>query len=55
MLYADGVGLPYIRDRLAQMAAHSKDERLAPAPLLTRLATEGRGFASLGQSNKAVA
>jgi 3-hydroxyacyl-CoA dehydrogenase len=55
MLYADGVGLAYIRDRLAQMAAHSNDERLAPAPLLERLAAEGRGFASLGQSNKAVA
>jgi 3-hydroxyacyl-CoA dehydrogenase len=55
MLYADGVGLPYIRDRLEQIAAHSKDERLAPAPLLARLAAEGRGFASLGQGNKAVA
>jgi 3-hydroxyacyl-CoA dehydrogenase len=55
MLYADSLGLPYIRDRLEQMAANSKDERLAPAPLLKKLAAEGRGFASLGAGNKAVA
>lgn len=55
MYYADQTGLPYIRERLEQIAALSRDVRLAPAPLLTRLATEGRGFLSLGQSNRAVA
>jgi 3-hydroxyacyl-CoA dehydrogenase len=55
MYYADTIGLAQIRDRLAHYAAQSGDERLKPAPLLTRLAQEGRGFASLGQSNKAVA
>jgi 3-hydroxyacyl-CoA dehydrogenase len=55
MLYADSVGLPYVRDRLEQIASHSKDERLAPAALLKKLAAEGKGFASLGTGNKAVA
>jgi 3-hydroxyacyl-CoA dehydrogenase len=55
MYYADGLGLAHIRDRLAHYAAQANDDRLKPAPLLTRLAQEGRGFASLGASNKAVA
>jgi hypothetical protein len=42
--------LASIRDKLAQMAARSKDERLESAPLLARLAAEGRGFASLAQT-----
>jgi 3-hydroxyacyl-CoA dehydrogenase len=48
MFYADTVGLPYIRDQLAKFAAHSKDKNLEPAPLLVKLAAEGKGFASLG-------
>ncbi|MBX6424873.1 MAG: enoyl-CoA hydratase/isomerase family protein [Variibacter sp.] len=55
MLYADQVGLAYIRDRLAEMAARAKDARLEPAPLLRRLAAEGRGFSSLVADNKALA
>jgi 3-hydroxyacyl-CoA dehydrogenase len=47
MFYADTVGLAYIRDQLAKFAAHSKDKNLEPAPLLEKLAAEGRGFASL--------
>jgi 3-hydroxyacyl-CoA dehydrogenase len=47
MFYADGVGLPRIRDRLAHYAERSGDASLKPAPLLTRLAGEGQGFASL--------
>jgi 3-hydroxyacyl-CoA dehydrogenase len=46
MFYADQVGLPYIRDRLAAYAAKSGDTTLEPAPLLSRLAREGRGFAA---------
>jgi 3-hydroxyacyl-CoA dehydrogenase len=46
MFYADTVGLPYIRDRLTEFAARAKDKNLEPAPLLARLAAEGRGFAS---------
>jgi 3-hydroxyacyl-CoA dehydrogenase len=47
MFYADGVGLARIRDRLAHYAERSGDASLKPAPLLTRLAGEGQGFASL--------
>jgi 3-hydroxyacyl-CoA dehydrogenase len=46
MFYADLVGLPHIRDRLALYAQRSGDKSLQPAPLLTKLAAEGRGFAS---------
>ncbi len=49
MFYADEVGLPHIRDRLAEFAARSGDKALEPAPLLKRLAEEGRGFASWGE------
>jgi 3-hydroxyacyl-CoA dehydrogenase len=47
MYHADRVGLPHIRDRLAEFARRTGDRRHDPAPLLARLATEGRGFASL--------
>jgi 3-hydroxyacyl-CoA dehydrogenase len=46
MYYADGLGLAHIRDRLTFYADRSRDETLRPAPLLQRLAAEGRGFAS---------
>jgi 3-hydroxyacyl-CoA dehydrogenase len=46
MYYADRLGLGHIRDRLTFYADRSRDESLRPAPLLTRLAAEGRGFAS---------
>ena len=54
MFYADQVGLATIRDRLAGYAARTGDASLEPAPLLTRLAAEGRGFASLGVAEKAL-
>ena len=47
MFYADQVGLPQIRDRLAQYAATSPDKTLKPAPLLEKLAASGQGFAGL--------
>ena len=46
MHYADRLGLTHIRDRLRFYADRSDDETLRPAPLLQRLAAEGRGFAS---------
>jgi 3-hydroxyacyl-CoA dehydrogenase len=46
MHYADQLGLGHIRDRLTYYADRSGDETLRPAPLLQRLAAEGRGFAS---------
>jgi 3-hydroxyacyl-CoA dehydrogenase len=46
MYYADRLGLAHIRDKLAFYADRSRDESLRPAPLLQRLAAEGRGFAS---------
>jgi 3-hydroxyacyl-CoA dehydrogenase len=47
MYYADSLGLGHVRDRLAFYAERSGDVSLRPAPLITRLAAEGRGFASL--------
>jgi 3-hydroxyacyl-CoA dehydrogenase len=44
MFYADTVGLPYIRDRLTELAKISGDERHEPAALLTRLAAENSTF-----------
>ncbi len=49
MHYADSVGLPYIRDRLTAFADKTGDERHRAAPLLAKLADEGKGFASLGK------
>jgi 3-hydroxyacyl-CoA dehydrogenase len=48
MHYADSVGLAYIRDRLDVFAQKTGDERHRPAPLLVRLAEEGKGFAAIG-------
>jgi 3-hydroxyacyl-CoA dehydrogenase len=48
MHWADRLGLKVIRDRLSEWSRNSADASLAPAPLLDRLAAEGRGFASLG-------
>jgi 3-hydroxyacyl-CoA dehydrogenase len=46
MFYADQVGLVQVAARLADFAASTGDASLRPAPLLRRLADEGRGFAS---------
>ncbi len=46
MFHADQVGLKAIRDWLAEQARRSGDASLTPAPVLDRLAREGRGFAS---------
>ena len=45
LYYADQLGIGHVRDRLAFYAERSGDESLRPAPLLDRLANEGRGFA----------
>jgi len=50
MFYADSVGLPHIVERLRGWAAQSGEPGDAPAPLLTRLAAEGRSFASLADA-----
>jgi 3-hydroxyacyl-CoA dehydrogenase len=47
MHYADARGLGAVAARLAEFAAQTGDATLQPAPLLARLAAEGRGFASL--------
>jgi len=44
MHYANAVGLAKIAERLAAYAARSGDKTLVPAPLLARLAAEGKGF-----------
>jgi 3-hydroxyacyl-CoA dehydrogenase len=45
MHWADTLGLPYVRDRLIEFAARTGEERHKPAPLLAKLAAEGKGFA----------
>jgi 3-hydroxyacyl-CoA dehydrogenase len=47
MHWADARGLKEIAARLDDFALASGDQTLRPAPLLARLAAEGRGFASL--------
>ena len=44
MFWADHVGLGTIRDGLQKMADKLGDARLKPAPLIERLAAEGKGF-----------
>src|SRR5258705_283768 len=53
MFYADQVGLKHIADRLSFYAKETNDPSLEPAPLLKRLAAEGKTFASLAQTAKA--
>jgi 3-hydroxyacyl-CoA dehydrogenase len=47
MFWADTIGLKHIADRLAFYAKETKNPALEPAPLLKRLAAEGKTFASL--------
>ena len=47
MYYADTVGLKKIAERLAFYAKQNNDPSLEPAPLLKKLADEGKTFASL--------
>jgi 3-hydroxyacyl-CoA dehydrogenase len=47
MHWAEAVGLDVIVKRLEEQAAESGDASLQPAPLLRRLAAEGKGFAAL--------
>ena len=49
MFYADQVGLKHIEDRLSYYAKQTNDPSLEPAPLLKRLADEGKTFASLAK------
>jgi 3-hydroxyacyl-CoA dehydrogenase len=55
MYYADQVGLKHIADRLSYYAKETNDPSLEPAPLLKRLAAEGKTFASLASEKKAAA
>jgi 3-hydroxyacyl-CoA dehydrogenase len=47
MFHADQVGLAHIAGRMQAYADAIGDPAFAPAPLLARLAAEGRGFSSL--------
>lgn len=47
MFYADQVGLGHIAERLSFYAKKTGDPSLEPAPLLKRLAAEGKTFSSL--------
>ena len=44
MFYANTVGLDYVARRLTEFARQAGDERHNPAPLLARLAAEGKKF-----------
>jgi len=46
MHYANRLGLAHLHDQLTFYADRSRDQTMQPAPLLQRLAAEGRGFAS---------
>ncbi|MYM39605.1 3-hydroxyacyl-CoA dehydrogenase NAD-binding domain-containing protein [Duganella qianjiadongensis] len=46
MFYADTVGLPNVLSAMAQYARAYQGSAWQPAPLLTRLASEGKGFNS---------
>lgn len=50
MFYADQVGLKHIADRLSYYAKAINDPSLEPAPLLKKLAAEGKTFASLAKA-----
>lgn len=50
MFYADQVGLKHIADRLSFYARETNDPSLEPAPLLKKLAAEGKTFASLAKA-----
>ncbi|TFV34957.1 3-hydroxyacyl-CoA dehydrogenase [Bradyrhizobium frederickii] len=53
MFWADSIGLKHIADRLAFYAKETNDPSLEPAPLLKKLAAEGKTFASLAAASKA--
>ncbi|MDD1527962.1 3-hydroxyacyl-CoA dehydrogenase [Bradyrhizobium sp. WBOS7] len=53
MFWADSVGLKHIADRLSFYAKETDDPSLEPAPLLKKLAAEGKTFASLAAASKA--
>jgi 3-hydroxyacyl-CoA dehydrogenase len=53
MYYADSVGLKHLADRLSFYARETSDPSLEPAPLLKRLAADGKTFGSLAQTAKA--
>jgi 3-hydroxyacyl-CoA dehydrogenase len=53
MFWADTVGLKHIADRLSFYAKETNDPSLEPAPLLKKLAAEGKTFASLAAGSKA--
>src|SRR5215813_1070214 len=44
MFWADSIGLKAVRDRLLEFKKATGDEFWTPAPLLDRLANEGKGF-----------
>jgi len=53
MFYADQLGLTYVRDRLVAFAKQTGNKTLEPAPLLSRLASEGKGFAAFSAARTA--
>jgi 3-hydroxyacyl-CoA dehydrogenase len=44
MFYASSIGLSHVAERLTEFAGQTGDERHQPAPLLQKLADQGRGF-----------
>src|SRR5438093_9093663 len=46
MFWADQIGLKSLRDRMLEWKKQSGDDFWTPAPLLNRLANEGKGFTS---------
>ena len=44
MFWADQIGLKNLRDKMLEFKKASGDDFWTPAPLLSRLADEGKGF-----------
>ncbi len=44
MFWADSIGLPAVRDRMLEFGRGARSDFWTPAPLLERLANEGKGF-----------
>ncbi|MDP9084069.1 MAG: 3-hydroxyacyl-CoA dehydrogenase NAD-binding domain-containing protein [Pseudomonadota bacterium] len=51
LFYADSIGLPNVLRAIRGFAAGYQPDAWEPAPLLVKLASEGRTFASWGQGN----
>jgi len=55
MFYADTVGLPNVLMRIQELERKHGSDLWSPAPLLARLANEGRTFGALDKQKESIA